>query len=385
MPRAARREQFRPEEICVVHAMQRCVRRAYLTGKDFQTGKDYGPRREWIRRRMEVLASVYGIDILTYAIMSNHLHLVLRNRPDVVKTWSNRQVAERWLRLFPGKRLDEYLGQPTENEVKSLSKDEKRIVLLRLRLSDISWFMRSLCEPIARMANREDEVRGHFWEGRFKAQRLLDEASLLACSMYVDLNPIRAALAESLESSLHTSAYDRIQGVQGVEMDSAAGQLLPLSIEAASSERRSVAVSELKRRSARRRGASGGRIRRDAWLAPLTLQVRSSGGDGKPSSTGVRASDKGFLEMGLSDYLQLLEWTGRQGRKEKRGKIPERLAPLLERLGIEEGMWCDLVWNFKRYYGSRAGSPETLRAEAASGDRHWNRGQRSAAECFRTS
>lgn len=392
MPRTPRKEQFRPDEICVVHTVQRCVRRAYLAGKDFQTGRDYGSRREWIRRRMEVLASVYGIDILTYAIMSNHLHLVLRNRPDVVQTWNNRQVAERWLQLFPGKRLDEYLGQPTENEIKTLAKDEKRMVLLRLRLSDISWFMRSLCEPIARMANREDEVTGHFWEGRFKAQRLMDEASLLACSMYVDLNPVRAALAEGPESSLHTSAYDRIEAVRGVEMESAACQLRPLSVSQAGRERRSVSGAELKSRASGRkghsregfRGGSRSLIRRDAWLAPLTLKARAKSGEDLASSTSVRASDKGFLEMDLSDYLQLLEWTGRQGRKDKRGKIPEQMLPLLERLGIEEGMWCDLVWNFKRYYGNRAGTPRTLRAEAASNERHWYRGQNAAAKCFHT-
>ena len=87
------------------------MRRAFLAGSDAVSGRDFDHRREWIRRRLEVLASVFGIDVLTYAILSNHMHLVLRTRPDVVATWSDREVAERWLRLFPGRRLDEYLGQ----------------------------------------------------------------------------------------------------------------------------------------------------------------------------------------------------------------------------------------------------------------------------------
>jgi REP element-mobilizing transposase RayT len=179
-------------------------------------------RKEWIRQRIEKLASVFGVDVLTYAIMSNHLHVVLRNRPDVVETWSDKQVALRWLQIFPGKRIDEHLGDPTTNDVDSLAKNKERLAIVRLRLSDISWFMRALSEPIARLANLQDEVTGHFWEGRFKAQRIIDESTLLACCMYVDLNPIRAAMAQSPEKSEFTGAYDRIAASQGKKIDSSA-------------------------------------------------------------------------------------------------------------------------------------------------------------------
>jgi REP element-mobilizing transposase RayT len=211
MPRPKRNEQFVCEEVCIVHAVQRCVRRAFLAGVDHATGKDFSYRKEWIRRRMESLASVFGLDVLSYAIMSNHMHVILRNRPDVVAGWTDEEAAIRWLKVFPGRRMEEYLAEPTENEVQTLVKNPQRMAEVRKRLSDISWFMRSLAEPIARMANRQDECTGRFWEGRFKAQRIVDEAGLLACAMYVDLNPVRAAIADTPESSLHTSAYDRIE------------------------------------------------------------------------------------------------------------------------------------------------------------------------------
>ncbi len=226
MPRRPRAEVFDPQDICIVHCIQRCVRRACLAGLDPVTGKNFDSRREWIRSRMERLASVFGIDVLTYAILSNHLHIVIRTRPDVVDAWGDKEVATRWLKLFPGRRIDEHLGQPTVSDVEALCADANRLKTIRIRLSDPSWFMKALCEPIARMANLQDECTGHFWEGRFKAQRIVDEAGLLACSMYVDLNPIRAAMANSPEESVHTSAYDRIGGTKGKLMPSAATDLV---------------------------------------------------------------------------------------------------------------------------------------------------------------
>ena len=117
MPRPLRDEQFSADEISICHCVQRCVRRAFLAGVDAQSGIDYSFRKEWIRRRLEALASVFGIDVLSYAIMSNHLHVILRNRPDVVQTWSDEEVAIRWLRVFPGKRIEEHLAEPTDHDV----------------------------------------------------------------------------------------------------------------------------------------------------------------------------------------------------------------------------------------------------------------------------
>ena len=385
MGRALRSEQFDAGEICIVHTIQRCVRKAFLAGRDDRTGIDYSFRREWIRRRMEALASVFGIDVLTYAIMSNHLHVILRNRPDVVALWSDEEVAMRWLKVFPGRRLDEQLAEPTDSDVKKLVGDGERMAVVRRRLSDISWFMRALSEPIARLANKQDECTGRFWEGRFKAQRIVDEAGLLACAMYVDLNPVRAALADSPDGAVYTSAYDRIQAARGEQIPSAAFDLVSVSSDEAGRHLRETAVADRKQqRQAKRRNPTGKRILRDSWLAPLKQSDRKTAEDPEVHRQGVRASDKGFLGLDWQQYLALLEWTAEQRSRGPVAKVPEELRGILGALGIEASMWRDLVWNYKRYFGRStcAGSPSAMSADAQGSGKHHRSGQRLVRECF---
>jgi REP element-mobilizing transposase RayT len=331
---------------------------------------------------MERLASVFGVDILTYAILSNHMHLVVRTRPDVVRAWTDDEVALRWLRIFPGKRFDEQLAEPTTLDVRALAGDMERIAVLRTRLSDPSWFMRALSEPIARLANRQDECTGSFWEGRFKAQTITDEAGLLACSMYVDLNPIRAAMSESPEQALHTSAYDRIAALQGKTILSAAAELVAMEPEEKGKIIRTSTQEVLRKRKAEMKKKRGSSILRDAWLSPLTLDERGKPGP-QVSKSNVRASDKGFLSIKLEGYLQLLDWTGRQ-RSGGKASVPPELLPILDRLGIAGEMWRDLVWNFKRYFGrsSAAGSPQSLKDSAAKRNREFAHGQKLVRKCF---
>lgn len=428
MGRGIRAEQFSADEICIVHAVQRCVRRAFLAGYDAINKIDYSFRREWIRRRMESLASVFGIDVLGYAVMSNHLHLILRNRPDVVAEWSDEEVVTRWLRVFPGKRLDEHLAEPTRHDVQALLSQPHRVALVRRRLADISWFMRALAEPIARMANRQDQCTGRFWEGRFKAQRIVDEAGLLACAMYVDLNPVRAAMAQSPDEALHTSAYDRIAAEKGAQLISAAfdlvvlernemGQLEPGGHsrqvaggrKSADPPTKSEAKSEAKpqkksqwdqsksadglrsgKLSVSQAGVKRGRksrairrISRDSWLAPLSLGSKLAS-DPQVSRSGVRASDKGFLNLRWHDYLELLRWTAEPKTAGGELPVPPAIGRQLSSLGIESSMWRDLVWNFKRYFGrsSRAGSPTAMSEDATRQQKAWYSGQRQVRPCF---
>ncbi|EGF27647.1 transposase [Rhodopirellula baltica] len=385
MPRPQRCEQFDSGEVGIVHVVQRCVRRAFLAGVDHATGKDFSFRKEWIRRRMEALASVFAVDVLSYAIMSNHMHQILRNRPDVCAQWSDEEVAIRWLRVFPGRRLEEHLAEPTENDVQMLVRNKERLAEVRSRLSDISWFMRALAEPIARMANKQDECTGRFWEGRFKAQRIVDEAGLLACSMYVDLNPVRAAMSTTPETSPHTSAYDRIEARKGEQIPSAAFDLKPISTEEAGCEIRETPVEILQeKRKAKRRNPTGKRIRRDGWLSPLTLSKTTLSAEPEVHTQGVRSSDRGFLHIRWSDYKRLLDWTAAQSVAGQVAELPNRLAHTLSEVGIDASMWRDLVWDWQKYFGksSCVGRPESMKADAERNGHRHHRGQARASACF---
>ncbi|WP_223786816.1 transposase [Marinicella meishanensis] len=204
----ARKYQICVDETPYYHVVSRCVRRAFLCGDDHTTGRSFEHRRKWVVDRMKFLAKLFALDICAYAIMSNHFHIVLK--VNSTQDWSDKRVLMTWAGLFDLPLLCERYVRGDQ-----MSNPELEFVIIkadeyRKRLMDISWFMKTLNEYIARRANIEDGCTGHFWESRFKSQALLDERALLTCMAYVDLNPIRAAMAKTPEQSDYTSIQDRI-------------------------------------------------------------------------------------------------------------------------------------------------------------------------------
>ncbi|MEM9071745.1 MAG: transposase [Myxococcota bacterium] len=226
-----RSEQLNVETTSYYHLISRCVRRAFLCGKDPYSGQDFEYRREWIEERLFELAQIFGVELHAYAVMSNHLHVVLRVDKERVEKWSDAEVVRRYGKLFRGK--------PRELEGLSTRERKTRVGAWRERLWNLSWFMRCLNESIARRANAEDECTGRFWEGRFRCQPLLDETALLTCMAYVDLNPLRAGLAKSLKTSTHTSIAKRI-----AQRDSPAG-LAPFADQVPPRSRRGTVPMDL--------------------------------------------------------------------------------------------------------------------------------------------
>jgi REP element-mobilizing transposase RayT len=326
------------------HCLSRCVRRAFLCGHAVSHRKD------WIKQRLLELSQSFAIEVGAFAIMDNHLHLLVRTQPDWADKWSDEEVARRWTRLYPrtANDLRQAAGITSEHELlKRLADDHARIAVWRQRLASLSWFMKCLKEPIARRANREDDVTGHFWEGRFKVQALLDETAVLTCLAYIDLNPIRAAVADTPERSNHTSIQDRIR------------------------------VRQCLRAMRRRRGST----RRPKQIAPLVplLAERHSVHD----EDGIwlipierrgdrgRKTRSGLTELTLDEYLRLVDFTGRQGCPGKRGVVPKSLESILERLDVNTERWVEELLRHGSRFGTVIGSSASLAREAARRGTRW--------------
>ena len=174
-----RRTLISIEDTPYYHCCSRVVRRAYLCGDDKYTGKNYDHRRGWVEAQILKLSDVFAIDVAAYAVMSNHLHIVLYIDLDKANVWSDREVVEQWHQCFNGTALTQKFAQGEVIDEHQVGQLKHLIATYRSRLSDISWFMRNLNEFIARKANAEDNCTGRFWEGRFKSQALLDETRLV--------------------------------------------------------------------------------------------------------------------------------------------------------------------------------------------------------------
>ncbi len=302
-----RKHQVSLEATPYYHCVSRCVRRAFLCGEDPYTGQCYEHRRQWVEDRIHLLASIFAIDVCAYAVMHNHLHVVLHINRVKALHWTDIEVCERWHQLYKGTLLTQNFSRG-----ETLSEVEREAVAMkcdqwRLQLSDLSWFMRALNEPIARMANIEDGCTGKFWEARFRSQALLDEKALAACLAYVDLNPIRAGIADKPETSEHTSIKQRI--------------------ECAESQQDQPKI-----------------------LYPFAGYPREPMPDGLP--------------FRLCDYLELVDWTGRILRDDKRWHIAHNSPPILDRLAIDAEQWRTLTTQFERECSTLVGEAQAMRAAA---------------------
>lgn len=322
----------------VVHTYARCVRRAHLYGYDALTKRDFSHRKTWLLTRLRFLAAIFAVEVCAYAILHNHYHLILRILPSLVATWSDRDVAIRWLTLFPHQD-----SPPTESQIAALTDSPDRIAELRRRLCNLSWFMGRLNEFIARKANKEDEVKGRFWESRFKCQALLDEAAIVAGMVYVDLNPIRAGLAATPEASDFTSIQERIRAWHK---------------ETLSSEKSSSPLDN----------AAGCDIPMDSWLCPIQSDGRG----------------RGILQLSAADYFDLVDRSGRILKENKRGFIDPDLAPILLRIGVNPNAWIDTISRFDSRFRLAAGLLSSLRTFARQLGRRWVTGVTAAKVAFST-
>jgi REP element-mobilizing transposase RayT len=282
------------------HCISRCVRRAMLCGQGFEH------RKLWIERRLERLAQNFALSVCGFAVMDNHLHVLVRLDPARSRAWDANEVVRRWLEVYPPRNVDlddrRVVGQWVEQQ----AKDRKKVEQWRVRLQNLGWFMKALKEPLARMANKEDDCKGTFWESRYKSIAILDEEALLAVCAYIDLNPVAAGIAATPETSRHTSVRQRVEHARR------AGKLGSLKGAAQGSLAGSRAA---------------GRFEESHWLCPLE-DLRNKG-----------SSREGMLEnFSLGSYLLLVDYTSRLCRPGK-ARLSGEVAGIFERLGTRAEFW----------------------------------------------
>lgn len=306
------------------HVVSRCVRRTFLCGFDSHTGISYEHRRQWVEERIRLLSSLFAIELCAYAVMSNHYHLVVKLCPEHTEQWSNQDVLARWTSLFKGPAIvQRFLAGDVLHEAEHRYV-ERTVAVYRERLSDLSWFMKCLNESIAKEANREDDCTGHFWESRFKSQALLTEQALLSCMAYVDLNPVRAAMADTPETSDHTSIKERLAPTFNLS-------------EAIQTQTEQLFLRQF----------------------PVALKPLIN------FEEAVRNEPQRGILFSLNDYLELVDYTGRMVKPGKRGSIPDHLPPILSRLELTTDEWLAEATEFEaRYQDNRRAHLDRQRSAA---------------------
>lgn len=301
------------------HCYNRCVRQEYLLGKD-EHGNDYSHRKQWILDYLKNLTDAFGIQVCAFAVMSNHYHTVLHVDRELVISWSDEEVAERWQQVAKTRE------SPTP----------ERLSVWRQRLYDISWFMRFLNERMARCCNQEEGKKGRFWDNRFKSQALIDEGALLSCMSYVDLNAIRAGQADTLETSDFTSIQERLKAYHAEKHTSDKLMSFQAPCETINNE-----------------------------VKPVSIQCKAN------------------LPFALPEYLALVDWTGRQVREGK-GHIVDNIPSIVKISGLEPQEWMNIITHYNSPYKNIVGAFSSLRDWAQKINQSWLKGQKIARQQYQT-
>jgi hypothetical protein len=317
MASAIRKSLVDPTEVGIYHCASHCVRRGNVQGRDTVSGLDRTHRSHWIQNRLASLASVFAVEVLDYGLIDNSLHTLLRIRPDVTIGWSDEEVVRRWIQLNR-RRLQLKQERLSRKRLDKLLADGERVAEFRKRLSDLSWFMIMLKEPIAREANREDGVSGHFFGERYWCRRCWTIEEAMQAMLFSHTSPVRAGLATTPETAEFSSYRDRLEDQQALDTDEVGeGGLCGDPSEERNREvsdnasaghveveaGRRVEQEELPAASDDRGKAQ----RRAAFLAPLRLEGVGLTGSGlDEAAAGRRLTNDGYLDITLNQYREVI-------------------------------------------------------------------------------
>lgn len=204
MARELRRNQIDYHTTPFYHVVSRCVRSLRLLGSTDDA------RKQRLLEYVALLAESSAIQVAGFAIMDNHLHMLLHADPAQAAAWSDLQVVHRWLHLHPPRNGYFLPVEPTAELIEQLAADPEFIAATRDKLCSIPHYMKELKQRIAQEANREERVVGSFWAGRYKLRPVLSDRQLLVTLTYIDLNPFAAGRSPTPELGRYTSLETRL-------------------------------------------------------------------------------------------------------------------------------------------------------------------------------
>ncbi|MGB3725766.1 MAG: transposase [Glaciecola sp.] len=324
-----RYQQIQVEQTPYYHLVSRCVRRSFLCGFDKVTGQSYEHRKDWVEKRLIYLTKVFSIGVMAYAVMSNHTHLVVYIDKQKCDELTDIDVIQKWHMVSKGNEQSREFartGLYPKDESERIHLNDY-IYIIKDRLSDVSWFMKLLNEYIARRANKEDECTGHFWEGRFKSQPLLDSAAVLSCMAYVDLNPLRAGITTEPFVAPFTSLNRRLLAEQN--------NMQP------------------------------------RFLIPFAHRTTKD--------TGIH------LKLSFTDYTKLINDTANRDLKKVPRDLDKVSSQVISDVGLHEDGWFKLTTSFESLFPTAVGKAEKLKQYMKATERDRVRGESHSYSVYQQS
>ena len=350
------------------HIINRCVQRVFLMGLDPLTGISYEHRKEWFMERLIYLNGVFTVEVGGYTLMSNHYHINLKTRPDLTEKLTDSEIANRWFLLYPPKIKKCIVSEADQisAHVANLLQSPEKLKEYRKRLGSLSWFMKSINEYIARKGNAETNCTGKFWSGRFKSKLSTTASSTLAVQTYIDLNPIRAEIADTPENSEYTSAYDRIH------QDQDRKKLKEVFI-----------LHKKNKKKNQERNMNKTFTPEQKVDISLLFKNRNKAKWLSPFYKGENHENP-FFRITQNEYLELLDWTGREIMADKKGAIPIHLKPIFARLEINHNQWIDSLKNYDKWFFRIVGKVSKAWEMLTESTSKWFKGTRANENLFGT-
>lgn len=197
------------------HCTARCVRPARKGGKGGEkavTGRGLEHRRGCIEARLVTLGESFAVGLYAWAATGHHTQVVLCIDPQLPWSWSDKAVARRWCRIELARTGARASRAELKAHIAALAEDAEHLERARHRLGSLSWFMGTLNEHIASLADAEDDAAVQNWEGRFRCRALVDQEAVLTRMCEVDLTAVRWGGSQTLADSDFTSIQRRLAG-----------------------------------------------------------------------------------------------------------------------------------------------------------------------------